>query len=104
VGQLSRRCGASLSQPYGPSWPVIGIPKETEINTIRNILQNNEYNTYLVESPPPQKQNIHPDPQHQKTKWATFTYCSKEVRKITKLFKNMQIKIAFRTKIQFKIY
>jgi hypothetical protein len=28
-------------------------------------------------------------------KWAPFTYCSKAVRQITKLFKNTQIKVAF---------
>jgi hypothetical protein len=49
--------------------------------TITNI------NTNLVRKPPPpQKQNPHTDPQHQKTKWVTFTYSGKEVRRITKLF------------------
>jgi hypothetical protein len=37
------------------------------------------------------------DSQHRKTKWATFTYSWKETRKSTKLFKDEQIKIAFRT-------
>jgi hypothetical protein len=41
-------------------------------------------------------QNTNTDPQHQKPKWATFTYSGKETRKITKLFKNTKIKIAFR--------
>jgi hypothetical protein len=31
-------------------------------------------------------------------KWATFTYYRKEVRQITKLFKNTQLRVAFRTK------
>jgi hypothetical protein len=34
---------------------------------------------------------------NQKTKWATFTYSRKTTRKITKLFKETQIKIAYRT-------
>jgi hypothetical protein len=35
---------------------------------------------------------------NQKTKWANFTYCGKEVRQITKLFKNTQIRVAFHAK------
>jgi hypothetical protein len=40
---------------------------------------------------------MHREQKHQKTKWATFTYC-KEVRQITKLFKDTQLKVAFRTR------
>jgi hypothetical protein len=39
------------------------------------------------------KQN-NTDPQYWKTKWATFTYSGKETRKLTKLFKETQMKIA----------
>jgi hypothetical protein len=35
--------------------------------------------------------------QQQKTKWATFTYGGKEIRKTTKLFRDTQMKITFRT-------
>jgi hypothetical protein len=35
--------------------------------------------------------------QKNRTKWATFTYYGKEVRQITKLFKNTQLRVAFRT-------
>jgi hypothetical protein len=45
-----------------------------------------------------QKRNTNTDPQHQKPKWATFTYIGKETRKITKLFKDTKIEIAFRTR------
>jgi hypothetical protein len=41
------------------------------------------------------KRNKNTDPQHQKTKWATFTYSGQETKKITKLFKEGHIKIAF---------
>jgi general stress protein 26 len=34
--------------------------------------------------------------QHQKTKWDIFTYSGKETSKITKLFKEAQIQVAFR--------
>jgi hypothetical protein len=47
----------------------------------------------IIEHLAPQKQNTDTDPQHQKTKWATFTYSRKEIRKI---FNDAQIKIAFR--------
>jgi hypothetical protein len=43
------------------------------------------------------KKNIHKDPKHHKTKWAIFAYCGKEVRQITKLIKNTQLRIAFHT-------
>jgi hypothetical protein len=38
------------------------------------------------------------DPQHQKTKWTIFTYSVKETRQITKLFRDTEIRIAFRTR------
>jgi hypothetical protein len=78
-------------------YPITKRAKEAEINTIRNILLN-EYNTNLIEKPPfPQNQNTCTDPQHHKTKWATFTYSSTEVRRITKLFQDTQVKVAFCT-------
>jgi general stress protein 26 len=42
------------------------------------------------------KKNTDIDSQHRETKWTIFTYSGKETRKMTKLFKDMQIKIAFR--------
>jgi hypothetical protein len=67
---------------------------------IENMLHNNEYNTNLMgEHPPPQKQNTHTDRQHYKTKWVTFTHSSKDVRRTTKLFQDIWIKIS-----QYKIY
>jgi hypothetical protein len=38
------------------------------------------------------------DPQHHETKWAMFTYSGREIRKITKLFRDTEIKIASRTR------
>jgi hypothetical protein len=75
--------------------------KETKTNrknTIKHTTEN-EYNTNLLEKPlsQPQKQNIHEDPKHRKGKWATFTYCRKEVRQITKLFQNTQLRVALHT-------
>jgi hypothetical protein len=75
--------------------PIGKEAKETELST-KNILQNNEYNENIVEKlpHPPEKE----DTQNQKTKWSTFTYSGKEVRKITRLFRDTEMKIAFRTK------
>jgi hypothetical protein len=64
------------------TYPISNEAKKKELNIIKNTLHNNKYNT---------------DPQHQKPEWATFTYSGKETRKITKLFKDTKIKIAFRT-------
>jgi hypothetical protein len=47
--------------------------------------------------PQSRKQNIHRDQKHQKTKWATFTYYGKEIRQISKLFKDTQLKIVLCT-------
>jgi hypothetical protein len=82
------------------TYPITKKSKQTEENTIQNTLQKNKYNTNLLDISlsQPQKQNTHKEPKHQKTKWAMFTYCGKEVRQITKLFKNTQIRVAFRTK------
>jgi hypothetical protein len=58
------------------------------MNTIKNILYNNEHNTYLVgKHPPPQKQKTHTDPQHYKTKWVTYNYSGEEVRRCINFFK-----------------
>jgi hypothetical protein len=66
-------------------------------NIFKNILNNNEYNTNLVGKNPSLKNKTHTiTPNTKKTKWVTFTYSGKEVRKITKLFRDMQIRITFR--------
>jgi hypothetical protein len=60
------------------SYPITKEAKEIEMNTIRGILLNNQYN--INESnkrPKPKKRNAHTDTQQQKTKWATFTYNKK---------------------------
>jgi hypothetical protein len=46
------------------------------------------------------KHDKNTNPQHHKSKWAGFTYSSKEIKKITKLFKEKQIKVVFRHKTQ----
>jgi hypothetical protein len=73
--------------------------KETERNIIQDIFHSNAYIKNLsTRHSDQQKHNKNTDRQHQKTKWAIFTYSGKERKKIAKLFKEMQIGIAFRQK------
>jgi hypothetical protein len=65
---------------------------------------NNEYNTDIIQKKLKQKQNPHTDTQNKKTKWVTFTYNGKETKKITKLFKDTTIKIAYSTKTLIKTF
>ena len=68
--------------------------KETEFNTIKQILRNNKYISFLNKSTKTgnkMRQNI------PKPKWAKFIYVGKETKFITKLFKYTPLKIAFIT-------
>jgi hypothetical protein len=80
------------------TYPITKRAKETEINTIKNILHNNTNLTL-----PPQKQHIL-FLSTTKKKWVTLSYSGKEVRRITKLLKNRQIKIVFPHQTRYKIY
>jgi hypothetical protein len=44
-----------------------------------------------------QKRKTSQNKEEEKTSWATFTYHGNDTRTITKLFKNTNIKIAYRT-------
>jgi hypothetical protein len=80
------------------TYPISDEAKDIEKNTIKYILHNNEYNTNITQKKLKQKQNPHTDKQNQKPKWVTFRYNGKETRKITKLFRDTKLKIAYRTK------
>jgi hypothetical protein len=76
------------------TYPISTENKHSESQLIKTILHNNKY--------PPQtrshtkaKQNKNMTP---KQKWATFTYIVKETRTIARLFKNTNIRIAYKTK------
>jgi hypothetical protein len=72
-------------------YPLTKSAKESGLNTIKNILHNNEYNTNPIWKPTlPQKQSIHTVCQCHNTKCVTFTYSAEEVRIITKLFHDTQ--------------
>jgi hypothetical protein len=67
---------------------------------INEILVNNNYTQqamYQKQKPP--KPRV-----EQKRKWATFTYFGPETTTITKLFKNTDVGISFRTKNNIKHY
>jgi hypothetical protein len=80
------------------TYPISKGAKEAELNIIKNILRNNEYDENITErSPHQRKGKTRKDVQNLKTKWATFTYSGKEIRKIAKLFHDAEINKAFRT-------
>jgi hypothetical protein len=67
-------------------YPITKEAREKELSIIQDILHNNEYNTDLsMRQPDPYKHNKNTDLQHQKRKWALFTYSEKETKKIMNL-------------------
>jgi hypothetical protein len=80
------------------TYPIRTEAKNKEKSTIERIIQNNGYNTDIIsEKVKQQKQNLEVDTDNLKTKWVTFTYNGKNTKKITKLFKDTKLKIAYRT-------
>jgi hypothetical protein len=80
------------------TYPILSNNKNQELQHIQTILKNNNYPSHTY-------QNIKTKPNTSKTpniiqkqKWATFTYIGKETRTITKLVKNTNIIIAYKTK------
>ena len=62
-----------------------------ERNTIQDILHNNGYNAPVLESTSnSKKQN-----KTEKTHWSKFTYCGRETRAVTKVFRNTRIKVTY---------
>ena len=70
------------------------ITKKTEQQVIEQIVTNNGYDTSIIQhfNKPEHKKNNN----NNKDSWAKFTYFTKETRAITKLFKETQLKIAFK--------
>ena len=74
--------------------------KNQELIPIQNILHNNSFPLQLIQIIQPtgqRKQNTEDNPKP-KQKWTTFTYFGNETRRITKIFKHTNIRIAFKTK------
>jgi hypothetical protein len=79
-------------------YPLTKEAKIRGLETIKNTLHNNKYNINIDTKQHKKHNTINNDPQHKKSKWAIFTYSGKETRKITNLFRDTEIKIAFRTR------
>jgi len=81
------------------SLPLTTDRKETEWQKILAIAENNKFPIHLITRLKRHTQHkTNTDKTDNKNKkWATFTYHSHEVRKITNLFKQTNIKIAFRS-------
>jgi hypothetical protein len=71
--------------------------KEKE-NTIKQILRN-KYDTTDIQRPPKR----HTKPPTHNTKWAKFTYISKEIKYITKLYKNTTVKNKYQMSGVYKL-
>jgi hypothetical protein len=81
------------------TYPISEETKRKELNAIKNTLENNKYDRNKSKTQTnPKKQSTNNEPQHKKTKWATFTYSGKETKQITELFKDTHIKIAYKTR------
>jgi hypothetical protein len=79
------------------SYPLSEQAKDTELNTIKTILQNNQYKFTHIQ----QKPRINNDPKKHDNnkKWATFTYTRREIKNITKVLKDANINIAYKTQL-----
>jgi hypothetical protein len=81
------------------TYPITERAKEAEMNTIQNVLCNNDDDINLISKLPlqeKQKQYITYRLTATKSMWVIFTYSGKEVRAITKLFRDTEMKVAFR--------
>jgi hypothetical protein len=67
---------------------------QREHETILQILNNNKYDTSILETLDTKKKHKHTE---DKTKWVKFTYVGRETRAITKIFKNTNVKVTFGT-------
>jgi hypothetical protein len=79
------------------SYPLSEKTKDTELNTIKTILQNNQYKLTHIQQKP--RTNTDPIKQHNNNKkWAIFTYTGRETKNATKVLKDANITIAYKTK------
>jgi hypothetical protein len=79
-------------------YPITHKNKKNEETIIKAILNNNKYPQNIIQ----QKQKPLKSNDEQKKKWATFTFFGPESRAITKLFKNTEIGISYRTRNNIK--
>jgi hypothetical protein len=77
------------------TYPISTEQKQNETRIINTILRNNGYTSYTKSYKKKTPSNTTPK---ETRKWATFSYIGKEVRTITKLFRNTEIRIAYKTR------
>jgi len=81
--------------------PLLTIERQqTEWKTTKVMAQNNSFPEKLITNLKiqMQQQNIHQKyVKNENKKWATFTYHSPQIRKLTNLFKHTNINIAFKS-------
>ena len=82
------------------SLPLDSNKKQKELQTIQSIARNNSFPQHLLQN---LNRQIHNKIDHicnrnkdNKRTWATFTYHSSQIRKVTNLFRNTKIGIAFK--------
>ena len=63
--------------------------------TLKQIVCNNKFHTSILSRI--RNSKTKPDSENQRERWAQFTYVGREIRHITKLFKNTNVRIAFTT-------
>jgi hypothetical protein len=85
------------------TYPISTERKHCKLQLIKTILQNNKYPPQTYLNTTKQSKNIIPNT-IQKQKLATFTFIGKETITITRLFKNTNIRIAYKTKNKIQIH
>jgi hypothetical protein len=76
------------------TYPISSNNKQAEIDRINT--KNTKYHPNLINSNPKKTQKTSHGTPHSK-QWATFSYFEPQTRKITNLFKNTEIQVAFKT-------
>jgi hypothetical protein len=77
------------------TYPISANNKRKEEQQIETILVNNNYPQHIHKNK--RKQNKNTTNNTKKKQWVTFTYTGKETRTIARLFRNTDVKIAYRT-------
>jgi lipoprotein-anchoring transpeptidase ErfK/SrfK len=85
-------------------YPISPSNKHKETQLINTILRNNGYPPHTYTHKQVTNKITNTVQQQQKQKWATFTYTGNQTRAITKLFKNSNIRIAYRTNNTIRNY
>jgi hypothetical protein len=76
------------------------VEKRKEMNTIHTIVSNNGYDVHTTMKLCQRKKVVNQTRDENKPlkdKWTKFTYFGKQIRTLTKIFKNTSIRIAYTT-------